>query len=870
VHKLGRPVWVGETATLLESPGGEPLYFLSHVEDIGERRRAEGALLESAARYRALFENMSNGVVIYAPAARGTDFIFADLNKAAERIDGIRRKEVVGKSLLSVFPRAKEFGLFDVLQRVWRTGKPEQHPVTKYVDQRIEGWRQNFVYKLPSGEIVAVFTDETQRKQLEEKLQEQTHQLQERVKELDCLYAISQLVEPEDRSLTEIIQGVVNLMPQAWEYPAITCAKAVIEGREFATENYQETVWKQAADITAQEKTIGTLAVYYLEERPQRDEGPFLKYERHLLDAVAGRLGRIVQLRRARAELRITLEHLREMESIINRSPAIAFLWRAQEGWPVEFVSENISQFGYTQEDFLSGAVRYADIVHPDDLDRVAEEVARYSREGLKTFTQEYRIITRSGEARWLDDRTLVRRDSTGSITHYQGIILDITDRKQAEEARLETEERFRAIFEGARDCIFIKDRQSRYTHVNPAVEKVFGISASEIIGRRAEEVFDETTGKQITEGDARVLAGESIESEYSGTFKGVWLAFHVSRVPLRNSAGEIVGICSISRNITERRRAIQHRRITMAEFPSKAMRDTLARAKEAAASDTIVLLLGERGSGKGRLAQWIHAHSRRAAGALFPVNCAALPQAAAESEMFGHEPEAFPVSRPLRKGLLELAEGGTLLLNEIGELAPALQSKLLSFVDTGSFLRVGGENPVHVNARLIAATRRNLEVEVAAGRFLPALFHRLKVFPLYVPRLRERQDDLPVLAQEILSDLASEMQLSRVPTLSASLTKALISYDWPGNVRELRNVLERGLILWKGGDFRLNVPPLDDEAAWAYRVPFPSSANLDDVTGQVSAAFCAEALRRSGGSKAEAARLLGISRYRLNKHLKF
>ncbi len=219
---------------------------------------------------------------------------------------------------------------------------------------------------------------------------------------------------------------------------------------------------------------------------------------------------------------------------------------------------------------------------------------------------------------------------------------------------------------------------------------------------------------------------------------------------------------------------------------------------------------------------------------------------------------------------MLELAEGGTILLNEIGELELPLQSKLLTFLDTQSFLRVGGEKRVQVNARLIAATHRDLQTEVGQGRFLEPLFYRLNVFPIRVPALRERVEDIPLLVQEIMSKLAVEMQLTEIPRISPRHMEVLFQYRWPGNVRELRNVLERSLILWTGGEFKLAVPEATkDNGEWCHTVRYLPGLNLRDVTNSVEASLCTEVLRRCKGNKKEAARLLDVSRdtlYRLIK----
>ena len=317
-------------------------------------------------------------------------------------------------------------------------------------------------------------------------------------------------------------------------------------------------------------------------------------------------------------------------------------------------------------------------------------------------------------------------------------VLRDITKRKQAEEALRQSEERFRAVFEGAQDCIFIKDRQLKYTMVNPAKEKLLNRRASEIVGHTSEEIFGKEIGRHIREVDLRVLDGQTIEEERVRPINGVPLTFHDIRVPLRDSSGEIVGVCGISRNVTDRKTVELPPAQAAGEYPSKAMKAIMTRVNFAAETESTVLLLGESGSGKDYLARYIHDHSKRADGPYWAINCAAVSGTLADSELFGHERGAFTGAQSRKRGLLELAEGGTLLLNEIGELSLPLQAKLLTFLDTRQFTRVGGEKNITVNARLIAATNRDLEKEVEAGRFRQDLFYRLNVLSVTVPPLRE------------------------------------------------------------------------------------------------------------------------------------
>lgn len=447
----------------------------------------------------------------------------------------------------------------------------------------------------------------------------------------------------------------------------------------------------------------------------------------------------------------------------------------------------------------------------------------------------------------------------------------EVEERARAEESATRSQQLFQAVFDSAADSIFIKDTERRYSLVNPEMENLLGMSSTEIIGRTDEELFDPLTARHLKSVDERALSGESIEEEHARTILGVDFVFHDARVPLRDNLGRIIGMCGISRNITERRRTEHSHQATELDYPSPTMKKALQKALQAAGTDSIVLLLGESGSGKDHLARWIHNRSARANGPFFCMNCAALPQELAESELFGHESGAFTGARGRVRGLLELAEGGTLLLNEIGELPLPLQAKLLTFLDTREFCRLGGRKSIRVNARLIAATNRDIEIEVADGRFRQDLFFRINVLSIRVPSLQERSEDIPLLVNELMEQLASELQLSHVPPIDIKTMRRLSNYHWPGNVRELRNVLERGVILSGGGGLTLEGLGSADEqtSGLSWEVSFPPKPSLTDSIADLTQRFVGEAMRVSDGNQLQAAKILGISRYALIRHLK-
>ncbi len=447
----------------------------------------------------------------------------------------------------------------------------------------------------------------------------------------------------------------------------------------------------------------------------------------------------------------------------------------------------------------------------------------------------------------------------------------DISVLKQAERELRESEQRFRAIFEGAQDLIFIKDKSLKYTQVNAAFAKLLSRSPEKIVGLKYEDLFGAEGAEYEKDLETRVLEGQTIEEERARYIKGTPMRFNEIRVPLRDAEGVVIGLCGIARDITERRGLELEAPPVLDGLRSKVMQDTLQLALRAATRDAVILLLGESGTGKDHLARYIHDHSGRAGGPYFSINCAALPPELAESELFGHERGAFTGAHSRKRGLLELAEGGTLLLNEIGDLSVPLQAKLLTFLDTKSFTRVGGEQEISVNARLMFATNKVLEEEVKEGRFRQDLFYRINVMTITIPPLRDRIDDIQTLAEEIMLEIAQELQLTRITPIDPASKLALTGYDWPGNVRELRNVLERSLMLSEGKSLRLSLPALTASAqAWSITSTFPvAGRTLHSVTEEVIESLCVEAMRRSGANRRKAARLLGISRDSLYRYLK-
>lgn len=449
-------------------------------------------------------------------------------------------------------------------------------------------------------------------------------------------------------------------------------------------------------------------------------------------------------------------------------------------------------------------------------------------------------------------------------------LLSEIAERAQAQESLRQSEERFRAIFESASDCVFIKDSSLRYMLVNPRMASLLELPAHKIIGRTDVDLFGAEAAHHLKHVDLRVLNGETVEEEHTRVLRHSPMTFLDIKNPMYDSEGRVVGICGISRNITGRWTSEPLVGDIFDQYVSDSMRHVRTEALRAARTNSNVLITGESGSGKDHLARFIHQMSSRSSGPFYSVNCGAIPSELVESELFGHERGAFTGAHKTKRGLIELAEGGTVLLNEIGDLHLPSQVKLLTFLDTFTFTRVGGENTRTVNVRVMAATNRDLEKEVESGRFRSDLFYRLNVLPIRLPSLREIPEDLPIIAMRIVDALVVEMRFTTKPEIRPEEMERLIHYTWPGNIRELRNVLERSIIVSEGPFLRFDF--LDPKEARTkndgWTVEFPPRPSLPAAMDDLKRQLIEEALNRTRGVKKEAAGLLGISRWTLLRQM--
>jgi PAS domain S-box-containing protein len=465
-------------------------------------------------------------------------------------------------------------------------------------------------------------------------------------------------------------------------------------------------------------------------------------------------------------------------------------------------------------------------------------------------------------------------------------VIRDITDRRQTEEAMRLSEERFRSLFEFSPDAIIVSDREGRIAELNAQVQSFFGYDRAELVGQQVESLIPERfrrghighRNEYHTEPRRRPM-GAGFEL-YGRRKDGTEFPVDIMLSPVRTADGDFV--LSVIRDLSEKRRTeeelarkerekryLEEELNTEHRFEdiigeSVALKRVLKQVETVAEQDVTVLLLGETGTGKDLIARAIHQLSPRHARTLVKLNCAAIPTGLLESELFGHEKGAFTGAISQKIGRLELAHQGTLFLDEVGDLPLEVQPKLLRALQEKEFERLGGTRTIPVDIRLVAATNRNLEKMVADREFRNDLYYRLRVFPISIPPLRERREDIPLLVRYFVAKHARRMD-KQIGSIPPEIMTALTRWEWPGNIRELENFLERCVILSKGSILRA---PLSELQVPEETVTKKQDISLESAEREHILRVLREAKGMIGGPGGAAARL-GVKRTTLNSKLK-
>jgi formate hydrogenlyase transcriptional activator len=526
--------------------------------------------------------------------------------------------------------------------------------------------------------------------------------------------------------------------------------------------------------------------------------------------------------------------------------------------------------------------------VHPEDRLKLKDTIERAILEKAD-YDVDFRFQLPDGKVKWIHTVGHPVLTSSGDLVEFLGSSTDITERRQAEQKLKEQEMELRQMLDLTPQYLGVLGADGRPIYANRASLDYLGMTLEEWQQRGAigNEVHPDDAERVKTELERAISTGVAVEIEErvrrgDGSFR--WILSRCS--PVRDKNGQLTRLYLASVDIHDRKTAEERLRQENAALreeldkasmfeeiigTSPALKAVLTDISMVAPSDSTVLITGETGSGKELVARAIHRRSPRSSRAFVSVNCAAIPRDLMASELFGHERGAFTGAIHRRLGRFELADGGTIFLDEVGELLPDTQAALLRVLQEREFDRVGGTQPIHVDIRVIAATNRELNQALANGTFRPDLFFRLNVFPIEVPPLRERKEDIVMLVEYFVHRYATRTG-KHLQSIDKKTLELLQSYDWPGNIRELQNVIERSVILSSDGTFAIDgswlskEPRLQDPQAECF-APFKEGPEPISEREIIEAALAACRGRVSGTSGAAAR--LGIPPSTLDHRIK-
>jgi formate hydrogenlyase transcriptional activator len=570
------------------------------------------------------------------------------------------------------------------------------------------------------------------------------------------------------------------------------------------------------------------------------------------------------------------------LQTVIDTVPS--FLWTSLPDGSKEYLNKR--WFEYTGLNSEQGkGWGWKVVVHPDDVDQLMREWLALV-EARKPGELETRIRRHDGEYRWFLIRVVPQLDAEGNLVRWFGSNIDIEDRKIGEKKLLEDERELRRITDAIPQTIVVLDAKGHPLYANQAMLDYTGVTMEDVVTSdyRASIFHPEDLERVREERQAGLARGLPFEIEQRALRKDGqyrWLLLHYK--PFRDEQGRLVRWYATGTDIDDRKRAEDRTRnenlalrediVRSSMFEeivgsSEPLRQVLVQVSKVAPTDSTVLVLGETGTGKELIARAIHNRSKRSNRAFIRVNCAAIPPSLIASELFGHEKGSFTGATQRRLGRFELADGGTIFLDEVGDLPVETQVALLRVLQEREFERVGGSQTVSVDVRVIAATNRDLTSAVPEGKFRQDLFYRLNVFPIRLPALRERISDISLLVGYLIDRYAQKAG-KKIRSIDTKTMELFHGYDWPGNIRELQNVVERAVILSEGETFFV------DESWLTRAIPnlaAASSALLSTELAEREKAMIENALRETEGlisGPTGAAAKLGIPRQTLESKIR-
>jgi PAS domain S-box-containing protein len=871
---------------------GKIINLLSFGIDQTERKQAEEALRQVNETLRATLDVAPAAIIDLDPEGR----VKSLWNPAAEQMLGWRRDEVLGQFMPTVSEESKE-EFAGVLELVC-SGKPIMGK--DVVRRRQDGSRIEYsIYAAPEyddeGKVsgfIAVLVDITERKLAEQKAAQ--------------LAAIVQ--SSDDAIIGKTLDGIITSWNKGAE-KIYGYHESEVVGQSISL-LVPPGIKDEVPQILAKIKQGEPVEHYETMRRRKDGQDIYMSLTASPIRDAQGRIvaastiGRdITERKQAEEQIR---NNERNLRTTIDTIPA--FVFSALPDGSIDFASR--SWFDYTglSPESVFGW-DWTTVVHPEDRDRTVENW----RESLATGEpgeNEYRFRQANGEYRWILARNAALRDEKGHIVRWYGVLVDIENQKRTEEALRRSEAHLAESQRLAHIGSWVWETGTgKAVHLSDEWYRIFGFDPEEDKDLAWEgkvhrvDPEDRRRWLAAVERAIKEKSGYEVEERISlpdGSIKHL----HGIGYPILNASGDVVQFMGTIQDVTERKRAEARLLQALGEIKklqdqlrkenialrqevdttsmfeeivgaSPPLKTVLARLNKVAPTDSIVFITGETGSGKELVARAIHRRSPRSSRAFVSVNCSAIPTPLIASELFGHEKGAFTGAHQRRLGRFELAEGGTIFLDEIGELPMETQIALLRVLQDQEFERLGGNRPIRANVRVITATNRDLKAAIEAGSFRSDLFYRLNVFPIEVPPLRERREDIPLLVEYFIHRYASKMG-KKIRSVSKKTLDLLQSYSWPGNIRELQNVIERSIIVCDTEIFSVEENWLVQESGQAQPVSQPLSDMLVIQAKEMIEAALAESGGRVSGPSGAAAKLgippstleSKIKSLKINKHL--
>src|SRR4030088_2278575 len=865
----------------LRDETGKLVRWYGTAIDIEDRKRAEQALRKSEERWRSVFENSAIGVALTDLNGR-----FLATNHVYQTMVGYTEEELRAVNFLDVthedYREANRALITELLE-----GQRRQFQIEKKY-RRKDGswiWVSNNVSLVPGTErvprfIMALSEDITQRKRAEEALRSHEQNL---------------------RLLVDTIPGFVVTTTPAGEIELFNCQVLEYFGKtpeELANWRTSDAIHPDDLPLTiaALTRSIQTGEPYEIEHHLRRADGVYRWFHARGL-ALRDKEGRIVRWYylltdvddRRRAE-----EALRKSEALLHEAQRLArtgsWSWDVLSGRVVSS-PENARIYGFQQNEDSAAPEVYFQRIHPDHRERI-REVFQTCVVEKTDYQADFPIV--------LLDRTVKYIHATGhpilnksrDLIEFFGTTVDVTEQREARAAlqtafeQIKAEEtELRQMTDAIASYIYVLRPDGTALYANQTVLEYTGLTLEDVQreDQRARVFHSEDVERLREERHAALVRGKPFELEQRGLGKdGNYRWFLVRYNPLRDDHGNIIRWYATGTDIEDRKRAEERMRdenLALREQidqafmfeeivgASPALQTVLSSIVKVAPTDSTVLITGETGTGKELIARAIHKHSQRSGQAFISVNCASIPSSLIASELFGHEKGAFTGAVQRRQGRFELAHSGTIFLDEVGDLPAETQIALLRVLQERQFERVGGNRILPADVRVIAATNSHLTEAITAGTFRADLFYRLNVFPIEVPPLRKRKEDIPMLVEYFVKRYAEKTgkQICKIDNNTLELCQ---SYAWPGNIRELQNIVERSVILCSGDTFWI-------EKAWLTSAQPPRqelAGRLPDTLQNQERKIIETALAESKGKVAGpegAAAKLGIPRSTLDSKIK-